>query len=100
MKSEQKIMVSANFCSLVSSKGFPIRNVNTLSFVGKMIATCVTVSLLTAGGRALADDPPKSPEDLQREALIEEFTQKEKAFNYPELFQKAGTEFGVPPKIL
>src|SRR5437763_14936172 len=100
MIAEQKIMVPTYFFSLLSSENSSVRNVNPLSIVGKMVATCVTVSLLAAGGRALADDPPKSPEDLQREALSEEFTQREKSYNYPDLFQKAGQEFGVPPKIL
>src|SRR5438874_638366 len=67
--------------------------------VGKMLAAGLAV-LTLAGRLALADDPPKSPEDLQREAAIEEFTQREKSYNYPALFQKAGEEFGVPPKIL
>ncbi|MGI8965710.1 MAG: hypothetical protein ACR2H1_06435 [Limisphaerales bacterium] len=43
---------------------------------------------------------PKTPEDLEREALIAKFTQKMKEANYPEKFKQAGEEFGVPPEIL
>lgn len=55
---------------------------------------------LTLSRVVLADDPPKTPEDLERDAAIEKFTQKMIDANYPDLFEKAAKEFGVPKEIL
>ncbi len=53
--------------------------------------------------RAADDTPqtgPKTPEDLRRDAAIAAFTQKQETANWPEKFQRIGTEMGVPPDIL
>ncbi|EEF62154.1 transglycosylase SLT domain-containing protein [Pedosphaera parvula] len=48
-----------------------------------------------------ADSAPiRSPEDLAREKAIAEFTQRMKDANYPALFEKAASEFGVPTDVL
>lgn len=57
-------------------------------------------SVLALTGLVRADDPPPTPEDLEREAAIQKFTQKQIAANYPEKFKKAAEEFGVPAEIL
>jgi hypothetical protein len=49
---------------------------------------------------AIADDPPKTEEDIRREIAIAEFTKKMKAANYPALFEAAAAEFRVPPDVL
>jgi hypothetical protein len=46
------------------------------------------------------DPPPKTPEDLARDAAIAAFTKKMEAANYPALFEKAANEFNVPVEIL
>ena len=53
-----------------------------------------------AGNLARADDPPKTEEDLKREAEIAEFTRRMKEANYPALFEQAAKEFNVPADIL
>jgi hypothetical protein len=50
--------------------------------------------------RVLADDPPKTPEDLARDASIAAFTKKMQEANYPALFAQAAKEFNVPVEIL
>jgi hypothetical protein len=55
---------------------------------------------LAFADRTFADDPPKTPEDLARDASIAEFTRKMQAANYPALFAKAAREFNVPVEIL
>ncbi len=101
MKSESHSLLRENFFSPVSvfmsalsvfRGGFPIP--------GKFFLSAIATAALLSASTLRAEDPPKTPEDLEREAKIEEFTQKMKANNYPELFKKAGEEFGVPPKIL
>src|SRR4051812_18026101 len=42
----------------------------------------------------------KNDEDIAREKAIAEFTQRMKDANYPEMFDKAAKEFGVPSDIL
>jgi len=49
---------------------------------------------------AVAQQQPKTEEDLRREAAIAEFTAKMKAANYPLLFDQAALEFNVPPDVL
>lgn len=46
------------------------------------------------------DPPPKTPEDLARDAAIAAFTKKMEQANYPALFEKAAKEFNVPVEIL
>ncbi|MDB6024193.1 MAG: hypothetical protein JWM68_416 [Verrucomicrobiales bacterium] len=66
----------------------------------KVIVCASVAAVLMAATTVRAEDPPKTTEDLEREALIEQFTQKMKDQNYPPMFEKAATEFGVPPKLL
>lgn len=66
--------------------------------VYRHFATLSAIALITT--TVLADDPPKTEEDLQRDKAIAEFTARMKVANYPELFDKAATEFGVPADIL
>lgn len=94
MKSEPNVMVAQKFFSRLSVNNFSLRRIGTL------VATGAVIFVVAAGQSLRADDPPKSPEDLAREAAIAEWTEKEKAYNYPALFEKAGKEFGVPPEIL
>ncbi|MEP6662385.1 MAG: hypothetical protein ABJC04_01865 [Verrucomicrobiota bacterium] len=47
-----------------------------------------------------ADAPPKTPEDLARDASIAAFTKKTQDANYPALFARAAKEFNVPVEIL
>ena len=62
------------------------------------VASILTVFLLAVS--AFAGDPPKSDDDLRREAAIAEFTAKTKAANYPALFDAAAAEFNVPADVL
>jgi len=55
---------------------------------------------LNMASRSFADDPPKTPEDLARDASIAAFTKKMQEANYPALFAKAAKEFNVPVEIL
>src|SRR5690348_11995239 len=100
MKFYQKAMMALKFRSLVRPHAVVSRNTNLFSRTVRTAAAGLMVCALTGATVALADDPPKSPEDLQREALIEQFTEKMKSYNYPELFKKAADEFGVPVKVL
>lgn len=68
-----------------------MKNVASLILIVAFTAVCT---------HALADDPPKTPEDLARDASIAEFTRKMEAANYPALFEKAAKEFNVPVEIL
>ncbi len=47
-----------------------------------------------------AEERPKTPEALARDAAIAAFTKKMEEANYPALFEKAAKEFKVPPQIL
>ena len=55
---------------------------------------------LLVPNRIFADDPPKTPEDLARDASIAAFTKKMEEANYPALFAQAAKEFNVPVEIL
>ena len=55
---------------------------------------------LVAINLAWAADPPKTEEDLRREAAIADFTRKMKEANYPALFEQAAREFNVPADVL
>ncbi len=66
----------------------------------KILFTLTASAVLVCASTVRADDPPKTPEDLEREALIEQFTQKMKDANYPALFKKAADEMHVPVEIL
>jgi hypothetical protein len=66
--------------------GFPVALALAFAFIGSNIS--------------LADDPPPTEEDLQRQKAIAEFTAKMKEANYPALFEKAAKEFGVPADVL
>ena len=50
--------------------------------------------------QAVADDPPPTPEDLERMAAIEAFTKRQIEANYGEKFKQAAEEFNVPVEIL
>jgi len=65
----------------------------------RIIAVGLLISSL-ASFSVRADDPPKTPEDLQREAAIAEFAKKQEAMNWPEKFERIGKEMGVPGDIL
>jgi hypothetical protein len=67
---------------------------------GKIVLSATLASVLLVGASVRADDPPKTPEDLEREAAIEAFTQKQKEANYGALFKKAADEMHVPVEIL
>jgi len=66
------------------------------------------VLLLTPAGlvRAASDSPvqpappPLPTYDLNRQALIEQFTAQQEAANWPEKFERIGDEMGVPPDVL
>lgn len=66
----------------------------------KITSVLVVCFSLVFVERAFADDPPKTPEDLARDASIAAFTRKMQEANYPELFAKAAKEFNVPVEIL
>src|SRR5262245_17986759 len=68
-----------------------------LRFSGSILFLAV---LLATAAILLAQDAPKSPEDVRREAAIAEFTRRMKEANYPALFNQAAAEFKVPPDIL
>jgi hypothetical protein len=70
---------------------------NIASHTRKWAVLALLLSFTTA---AFADDPPPTPEDLERLAAIEAFTQRQIAANYPEKFKAAAEEFGVPVEIL
>jgi hypothetical protein len=59
----------------------------------------VTVFLF-APLHSFAQAPPKTEEDLRREAAIAEFTARMRASNYPALFDQAANEFHIPPDVL
>jgi len=78
-------------------------------------ATVLALLLLLAGSSSRAADtrkfPPKpgsetasqralTPEEINRLAMIDQFTKKQRDANWPALFEKAGAEFGVPSDIL
>ncbi len=69
-------------------------------FMKKAVPIFLTCTLLSISIGAFADDAPKTPEDLARDAAIAEFTKKMEAANYPALFEKAAKEFNVPVEIL
>lgn len=48
----------------------------------------------------LGDEAADRANELQRQRAIGEFTQKMRDANYPALFERAATEFKVPPDIL
>jgi hypothetical protein len=66
---------------------------------GLTILLAVLTSIFALAS-VLAADPPKSEDELQREAAIAEFTRKTKAANYPALFEQAAQEFKVPVDVL
>lgn len=68
-----------------------IQSLQTLTLVAGLMVTASTLR---------ADDPPPTPEDLERMQAVEEFTKKQIAANYPEKFKQAAEEFGVPVEIL
>ena len=53
-----------------------------------------------ADSPVLPSSPPLSAYDLNRQALIEQFTARQEAANWPEKFQRIGDEMGVPPDVL
>lgn len=63
----------------------------------RCIVLFVATTLVIA---ARAEEPPMTPEDLERLAAIEAFTKKQIAADYPSKFKKAAEEFGVPVEIL
>jgi len=44
--------------------------------------------------------PPLSAYDLNRQALIDQFTAQQEAANWPEKFLRIGNDMGVPPDVL
>jgi len=66
----------------------------------KIIPLLLVCFSFAAAPRTFADDPPKTPEDLARDASIAAFTKKMEEANYPVLFAKAAKEFNVPVEIL
>lgn len=62
-----------------------------------LLSVCISLIIVIP---AFSEDPPKTPEDLARDAAIAEFTRKMEAANYPALFAKAAKEFNVPVEIL
>src|SRR5262245_11907177 len=73
------------------------RGLVALRFSGPILFLVV---LFATAPKPLAQDAPKSPEDIRREAAIAEFTRKMKEANYPALFNQAAAEFNVPSDIL
>jgi len=56
------------------------------------------ISLARGGSDSPAQ--PLSAYDLNRQALIEQFTAKQEAANWPQKFESIGAEMGVPPDVL
>jgi|GEM_PF-322816 len=66
----------------------------------KIISASLLIFGLASSSLVLADDPPKTPEDLAREAAIADFAKKQEAMNWPEKFDRIGKEMGVPGDLL
>lgn len=77
--------------------GSRIRKMISMQKIPSLLFICFS---LVIADRAFADDPPKTPEDLARDASVAAFTKKMQEANYPALFAKAAKEFNVPVEIL
>jgi len=54
----------------------------------------------TEAAQAGGTSPVPSPEDQNRQVLIDQFTVKQESLNWPEKFQRIGEEMDVPPDVL
>ena len=101
MKSEMKTPSGGiSFAPVSVAMHSPINVYGVFPRFSKFILSVTASAVLVCAATVRADDPPKTPEDLEREALIEQFTQKMKDANYPALFKKAADEMHVPVEIL
>ena len=89
---------SRKLCVLLLGSLLSLMKARPLSRWAIVLAVSLSLNLIPA--RILADDPPPTPEDLERMAAIEAFTKKQQEAKYGEKFEAAAKEFGIPVEIL